>query len=115
MCSPRFTPRFDPRRNFATRSLPFLALLLWLTMPLAAGAQSVQRELDTPDKVSVSITNRNGRVSVVAGDVQKKVTLNATSTGAPVEAGDVQTTVKGGNVDIDVRARSEQNRIDLTV
>ncbi len=78
-------------------------------------AQSTSREFSTPDKVSVSITTRNGRVSVVAGREQNKVTVHATSTGALVEPGDVQTNVRGGNVDIDVRARREQDRIDLTV
>jgi VWFA-related protein len=92
-----------------------LALATWGVAPSRASAQNTVRELDTPDKVSISITNRNGRVSVVADDEQKKVTVDATSAGLPVEPGDVQIIVKGGNVDIDVRARSEQNRIDLTV
>jgi VWFA-related protein len=111
----RFAPKFACTTAILIRSLPFFALLLWLLTPLAIKAQNVQRELDTPDKVSISINNRNGRVSVVAGEQHKKVALNATSTGAPVEAADVKTSVNGSNVDIDVRARSEQNRIDLTV
>src|SRR2546426_12311265 len=75
-----------------------------LLLPIAAGsasAQSVQRELDTPEKVSISIRNHNGRISVIAVDGQKKVSVEATSTGAPVAPGDVQSIVKGGNVDID--------------
>jgi VWFA-related protein len=95
--------------------LSLLALATSLARPFHASAQSTLRELETPEKVSLSITNRNGRVSVIADDDQKKVTVNVTSAGVPIEPGDVQTIVKGGNVDIDVRARSEQNRIDVTV
>jgi len=73
------------------------------------------RELETPEKVSVVIANRNGRVSVLTGGDLKKVTVSATSNGVAVYPDDVQTTVKGANIDIVVRARSEQNRIDLTV
>ena len=110
----RFTvARID--RPFAPPFLSPVFCALAPAMPFQASAQSTLREFDTPEKVSVSITNRNGRVSVIAADEQKKVTVNATSAGAPVEPGDVQTIVKGGNVDIDVRARSEQNRIDVTV
>ena len=91
------------------------AFALVLLVACSASAQSVQRELDTPEKVSISIKNRNGRVSVIAADEQKKVSVGATSAGAPVDPGDVQTVVKGANVDIDVRVRREQDRIDLTV
>ena len=107
--------RLASPRFLITCSLAFSALALWLATPPGARAQGVQRELDTPEKVSIAISNRNGRVSVITGDEQKKVVVNATSTGAPVEPGDVQILVKGGNVGIDVRARSEQNRIDLTM
>ena len=106
--------KFDRANLLAAPPLAFLALALWLATP-GASAQGVQRELDTTQKASISIANRNGRVSVIARDDQKKVTVSATSTGAPVEAGDVQTKVSGGNLEIDVRGRSEQNRIDLTV
>ena len=108
----RFTA---PRSNCARFLLSLFALAASLAAPFHAGAQSTLRELETPEKVSVSITNRNGRVSVIAGDEQKKVTVNATSTGAQLEPDDVRTSVKGANVDIDVRERSEQNRIDVTV
>lgn len=100
------------------RACSLLSLLLLATCGATlfrARAQSTLRELDTPEKVSLSISNRNGRVTVIAADEQKKVTVDATSAGLPVEPGDLQIVSKGGNVDIDVRARSERNRIDLTV
>jgi len=96
----------------------FSAVLLCVTVCTLADrthAQSTLQEFATPDKVSVSITSHNGRVNVIAGEEQNRVTVNATSAGALVEPGDVQTNVKGGNIDIDVRARREQDRIDLTV
>ena len=91
------------------------ALLLLLVVAVCLSAQSPQRELNTPEKVQVSITNRNGRVSVNASEDQKTVAVEATANGVPVTSDEVQTTGKGGNVQIDVRARRESDRIDLTV
>lgn len=92
-------------------------MALWL---LAASAsvfgQNFQRDLDTSEKVSLSIKNRDGRITVLASDDQKKkVTIEATSSGAPIDAADVQAVVKGGTVEIEVRPRKEQDRIDLTI
>jgi VWFA-related protein len=111
-----FPLRFTAAQAIRTSLLVtgFLCLFATATQ-FDSSAQSTLREFDTPEKVSVSITNRNGRVSVIADDELKKVTVNATSAGAMLEPGDVQTIVKGGNVDIDVRARREQDRIDVTV
>src|SRR5258708_15705401 len=101
MCSSIRTARPGRARNFIFRLLSFLAFALCpVTMP-AVRAQAIQRELDTPEKVEVFIANRNGRVSVIAAEDQKKVVVNASSTGAVVAAGDVRTTVKGNSVDID--------------
>jgi len=99
-------------------SLKTLLAALFLTV--AAGlpvlAQSYQRELDTPEKVSISVKSLNGRVSVVSSDEQlKKVTIDASSTGAAVDATDVQIEAKGASIDINVRDRSERDRIDLTI
>src|SRR6185312_12846685 len=81
-----------------------------------ARAQAYKTEIDTAERVSLSVKNRNGRVSVIASDEQqKKVSIEATSTGLPVGPTDVVTEGKGGSLNIDVRARREQDRIDLTV
>ena len=86
------------------RSAPLhVAAALLLAMPVCLLAQSSQRELETSGKIQVSITNRNGRVSVNASDKQKKVTVEATRNGVPVTSSEVQTTFKGGNVDIELR------------
>ena len=77
-------------------------------------AQSYQREIDTPEKVSLSIINRNGRASVVASDEQqKKVTIEASSRGAAVDPSDLQIEANGASIEIIVRDRSERDRIDL--
>jgi VWFA-related protein len=81
-----------------------------------AQAQAYQREFLTGAKVSVSIKNRDGRISVVASDEQEqKVTIEANSIGQPVEDGDISAAEKGEKINIDVRSRRDQDRIDLVV
>ena len=81
-----------------------------------ASAQAYRHELETGDRVSLKVKSRNGRVSVIAQDeLLKKVTIEATSNGSPVDGTDVQAVVKGINIDIDVRDRRDLNRIDLIV
>ncbi|HEX8492369.1 MAG TPA: VWA domain-containing protein [Pyrinomonadaceae bacterium] len=92
-----------------------LALLLGSAFN-AAHAQGLERELSTPEKVEVKIKNRNGRVTIKADDEgRRNVLLRAESTGAAVNESDVVSIVAGGRVQINVRDRSEQDRIDLTV
>jgi VWFA-related protein len=80
-------------------------------IPLAL-AQGYERELNAAGPASLTIKNRNGRVSVIASNEAKsKMTLQATSPGLPVEPGDIR--VNGGM--IDVRERRRQDRIDITV
>ena len=91
-----------------------LGLFFLFATASATDAQSYQREIDTPDKVSISITNRNGRASVIATDEQqKKVTIEASSGGAAVDPTDLQIETKGASIEITVRDRSEKDRIDL--
>jgi VWFA-related protein len=79
-------------------------------------AQGFNQELEAPEKVSLIVKNLDGRVSVVATEEQqKKVTIEAKSTGDPVETTDVIVESKGGVVQIEVRPRGEKNRIDLFV
>jgi VWFA-related protein len=78
-------------------------------------AQTYQHEIETGDTVSLSVKSRNGRVSVIASDEQKKVTIEASSMGALVDLTDVHAVAKGGVVDIEVRDRRDNDRIDLVV
>ncbi|MEK6334486.1 MAG: VWA domain-containing protein [Acidobacteriota bacterium] len=81
-------------------------------MPAQSSAQNYEKELSSGGKTSLTIRNRNGRVSVIASKGEKdKSTLQASSAGAAVEPGDVS--VSDG--EITVRERRPQDRIDLTV
>lgn len=82
---------------------------------VSVSAQGLERELNAAEKVTISIRNRNGRVRVTALDEQKGVSLKATSAGAAVEESDVVSVSKGSLVEIDVRARQERDRIDVTI
>ena len=96
------------------RFLPLLLLLAAISSP--AFAQGFKKEIEAPEKVSLSVRNLDGRVSVVASEEQqKKVTIDARSTGLPVEIDDVKVETKGSDVNIDVRPRGEKDRIDLVV
>jgi VWFA-related protein len=109
-------PQFGRGVSPSKTSRVVLGLLFLLVANRSFSAQSYTRELDTPEKVSISVKSRNGRVSVIASDEQqKKVTIEATSSGAVVDSGDIQAAVKGGALEIEVRARREQDRIDLIV
>src|SRR6185436_8619654 len=69
-----------------------------------------------PEKVTVSIKNLEGRVSVVASaEQEKKLTVEAKSAGAAIAPDDVKIDAKGSKVSIDVRPRGEKDRIDLIV
>ncbi|HEX5885140.1 MAG TPA: VWA domain-containing protein, partial [Pyrinomonadaceae bacterium] len=90
--------------------------LLLLAFCSAALAQSFKKELEAPEKVSLSVKNLDGRVSVVASDEQeKKVTVEARSAGDAISDEDVKIESKGTDFQIDVRPRGEKNRIDLVV
>ncbi|HKR14656.1 MAG TPA: VWA domain-containing protein [Pyrinomonadaceae bacterium] len=90
--------------------------LLLVGFTCSAFAQGFKQELETPEKVSVSIKNIEGRVSVVAAaSHEKKVTVEATSAGLAIASDDVKVDSKGGKVTIDVRPRGDKNRIDLVV
>ena len=93
-----------------------LLLLLLAALSSPAFAQGFEKELEAPEKVSLTVKNLDGRVSVVASEEQeKKVTVEAKSVGLPVAPDDVKVESKGNSITIDVRARGEKDRIDLVV
>src|SRR5260370_496045 len=116
-----FWPKYPARKLW--RSYPLKHLLVAIVVvlsvvvfQLSAPAQTLQRQLEAPEKVSVSIKNRDGRVTVNASDEQqKKVTIEATSAGLPVGPSDVHVDAKGESIQIEVRARREKDRIDIVV
>ncbi len=108
----------DPNRcTLQQRKLAgLIALLLLATATGSASAQSYRREIETSDKVSLSVRSRSGRVSVIADDEQKKnVMIEASSAGATVESTDIRSEGKNGSVEIEVRERRDTDRIDLIV
>ncbi|HEX5873443.1 MAG TPA: VWA domain-containing protein [Pyrinomonadaceae bacterium] len=99
---------------FSKRLAQLLCLLAGLC--LSVSAQSFKQEIEAPEKVTLSVKNLDGRVSVVASEEQqKKVTIEARSAGQAIEAEDVKIESKGTFFRIDVRQRGEKNRIDLIV
>ncbi|HUQ31089.1 MAG TPA: VWA domain-containing protein [Pyrinomonadaceae bacterium] len=107
LCAPRF------KSKILLAALP--ALLVFSGAFVTAAAQSIERELNATEHVTVSIKNRNGRVQITASDEQKNVSLKAASQGQMVAETDVVSVAKGNSIEIDVHARREQDRIDLTV
>src|SRR4030095_881922 len=109
---------FSGRSHFFSQlSLAITSFLLCLTTgSTLVSAQTYKHELDTGDKVSLTVKNRNGRVTVIAADEQqRKVTIEAESAGLPVDESDISTGGKGGGLNIEVRQRAEKDRIDVTI
>ncbi|MGI9067831.1 MAG: VWA domain-containing protein [Pyrinomonadaceae bacterium] len=113
------TPRPASPGRYQSRNpkiIVAICLLLFIAAFDSVSAQSYTREMETADKVSLTVKSRNGRVSVIASDDQlKKVSIEASSAGALVDSTDVEAVGKGGAVNIEVRNRSDKDRIDLTV
>jgi VWFA-related protein len=102
------------RKTLAPTSLLLAACLLVSFFPshsrTLAQAQTYEKELSAGGKALLTIRNRNGRVSVIASDNEKdRSSLQATSTGAPVEPGDIN--VSGSEITV----RERPYRIDITV
>jgi len=92
------------------------ALLFLLAFSVPIWAQGFEKELNTAERVSLTVKSPNGRVTVIASDEQQKiVSVKATSPGAPVEPSDVRATASGDRVEVEVRPRRERDRIDITV
>src|SRR4051794_22424056 len=115
---PDFLARLHVRDLRIPGKLKFLLLaaILLCAITNTGSAQSLERELNASVKPTITVRNRNGRVVVTAIEGQKEgVSINAVSAGARVAESDVVSTAAAGRVTIDVRARSEADRIDLTV
>jgi VWFA-related protein len=95
----------------------FVPVVLLLTaLSSSALAQSYKHELEAPEKVSLSVRNLDGKVSVIASaEQEKKVTIEGRSAGAAILAEDIKVETKGAAVQIEVRQRGEKDRIDLVV
>lgn len=77
---------------------------------------SYQRDLDVAEKISLKIKNTDGRVTIIASEeFQKRARIEARSSGAPVGESDITTEAGGEKLQIDVKQRSEKDRIDIVV
>jgi len=92
-----------------------LALAFCCLPGVKARAQNFEKELRAPEKVTITIRNPGGRVTVEASDeAEKKVYLKAESSGAPVTEQNVRAVAAKDSIEIDVAA-PEKKRIDLFV
>jgi VWFA-related protein len=92
------------------RFLLFISVAVLVGSTSVICAQTYERELNTSARTLLTIKNRNGRVSVIASDNEKdKSSLKATSTGAPVEPGDINVSSN------EIVVRERPYRIDITV
>lgn len=103
-----------------------LHALLLACAPLGGAAQAAyERDFDVPEPAEVVIKNRDGRVTVIASEGQKKISLRATSPNASVSEANVQV-ARGEKISIDVgrmppnakggaSAAAYRDRIDIIV
>lgn len=112
---PVFSPGSSPgltKPLFKSIVAMVIGASLMLALPARASAQTYEKEITVGEKPTLTIKNRDGRVSVITSANQKdKAIVQATSPGAPVDSGDVN--ISGG--EISVRERRAQDRIDLTI
>jgi VWFA-related protein len=96
--------------RYKTLSAIISTVVLSFLLTTPSLAQQYEKELSASGKGFWTIRNRTGRVSVVASDSEKdKSSLQATSSGAPVEPGDI--VVSGGEITV----RERPYRIDIIV
>jgi VWFA-related protein len=96
-------------RNYKSLSL-IITLAFILSTSRPTQAQAYEKKLSASGKASFTIKNRTGRVSVIASDNEKDPSsLKATSTGAPVEPGDISVSEN------EIVVRERPYRIDLIV
>jgi VWFA-related protein len=125
MLYPVYLAQILRRRLSPSKSITLLAslLLLGVIFPSAivqeAKAQqlpSYLKEFDTAETVSLTVKNRDGRVTVVASEeFQKKAKVEARSAGAMVMESDVVAKASGNKLEVEIRQRGEKDRIDVVV
>jgi Ca-activated chloride channel family protein len=95
-----------------SKVLALLALaIVCVGVQARARAQGFERELDAASPVELRVKNRTGRVTVVAEDDSKKVSIRATSAaGLPVTERDVRVTSAGSSLQIEVERENASAR-----
>jgi Ca-activated chloride channel homolog len=85
--------------------VPFLFALILLGSGAsqAARGQTFEREFEAPAAgVELRVKNRAGRVSIIAEDDRRKVSVTAVPTGEALGENDLKVTAAGGNVSVEV-------------
>ena len=111
-------PAYNPPEVLGVSEFPkwLAVIVLLITVGNNAFAQSYREEFTAPDRVSLSLRNRDGRISIIASDDQQnKVIVEAASTGRAVASSDVKIDKDGDSFEISVADRPEKDRIDLVV
>src|SRR5215212_6666807 len=103
-------PRLKSSKLFALLTLA----LLCAGTQASARAQGFEKVLDAASPVELRVKNRTGRVTVVAEDESKKVSVRAASAaGLPITESDVRVTQGGASVTIEVeREQAAGGRAD---
>ncbi|HZI19340.1 MAG TPA: VWA domain-containing protein [Pyrinomonadaceae bacterium] len=112
-------------------SLFFALTLLSSGAAVPARGQTLEREFDAAGAVELRVKNRAGRVSVVAEEDRRKVSVTAAAAGPALTEGDVRITAGAGGVTVEVTrgadrapdgrklivsaAQRERERVDLVV
>src|SRR5215468_4382800 len=105
-----------PNHRLKLRLNILAVLLFWFAGAFTAPAQqTTERTFAAPSKSAIAITNRDGRVSVIATKDETQVVVQASSAGAPIGVDDLRTVPGKGGLEIEARERRERDRIDLTV
>lgn len=89
----------------AVKTAHLLVLLLVVCAaqaPARQPPQAYERELETSGAVELRVKNRTGRVTVLAEEERKGISVRATSPGKPVGEKDVRVEHSGGSVRIEV-------------
>jgi VWFA-related protein len=115
MLCPFAQPAVLQRRKVNRGVLLILAALVCLPV-FAQELPSYQQEFATAETISVSVKNLDGRVTVIASsEFEKRARVEASSSGARVGLTDIVAESKGGKLDVEVKQRSEKDRIDVVV
>lgn len=104
--------RHMPRSRRPSMAFVVLNFALLACASEVAAQQSLERELSTPERVEIVIRNRHGRVTVLAAEEHKKVSVRAETPGVALAESDVRSVVEGGRVEIDVERGGAGNRVN---